>query len=46
VLTKGGAKPAAAPVYYERNEAEKAAYARAKKSWTEPDSDDDEDEDW
>ena len=46
VLTKGGAKPAAAPVYYERNEAEKAAYARAKKSWTDPDSDDDEDEDW
>jgi len=47
VLTKGGAKPVApAPVYYERNEAEKVAYARAKKSWAESDSDDDEDEDW
>jgi len=43
VLTKG-VKPAAAPVYYERNEAEKVAYAKASK-WTSPDPDD-EDEDW
>jgi len=48
VLTKASdVKPpaAAAPVYYERNEAEKAAYAKLKKSWADSDSDS-EDEDW
>jgi hypothetical protein len=47
VLTKASdlLKTAAAPVYYERNEAEKAAYAKLKKSWADSDSED-EDEDW
>jgi hypothetical protein len=46
VLTKASdvLKPVTAPVYYERNEAEKAAYARVSKSWA-LDSDS-EDEDW
>jgi hypothetical protein len=43
VLTK--ASDVKAPVYYERNEAEKAAYAKLKKSWADSDSED-EDEDW
>jgi hypothetical protein len=48
VLTKASdvLKPVAAPVYYERNEAEKAAYARAKISWTADSDSEDEDEDW
>jgi len=47
VLTKASdvSKPVTAPVYYERNEAEKAAYARLSKSWADSDSED-EDEDW
>jgi len=47
VLTKASdvLKPVTAPVYYERNEAEKAAYARLSKSWADSDSED-EDEDW
>ena len=43
VLTK--ASDVKTPVYYERNEAEKAAYAKLKKSWASLDSEDD-DEDW